>query len=68
MWGDYRSHRLGIYSYNNNKTVAGYVDIDYFRYKYNNFKQNNFTAIMEVKDFISLTYQTFTGISTGFWP
>lgn len=33
MWGDYRGDRLAIYSYNN-KTDAGYVDIDYFRYKY----------------------------------
>lgn len=33
MWGAYRGSRLGLYSYNN-KSDAGYVDIDYFRYDY----------------------------------
>lgn len=33
MWGAYRGSRLGIYSYNN-KSDAGYVDIDYFHYEY----------------------------------
>ena len=33
MWGAYRGDRLAIYNYNNT-TDAGYVDIDYFHYKY----------------------------------
>lgn len=33
MWGSYRGDRLAIYNYNN-KSDAGYVDVDYFYYKY----------------------------------
>jgi beta-xylosidase len=33
MWGSYRGDRLGIYSYNN-KVEAGYIDVDFFRYKF----------------------------------
>ena len=32
-WGNYRGDRLGIYSYNN-KSDAGYVDVDFFHYAY----------------------------------
>jgi beta-xylosidase len=32
-WGNYRGDRIGIYSYNN-KTADGYIDVDFFHYKY----------------------------------
>jgi beta-xylosidase len=32
-WGAYRGDRIGIYNYNN-KTDSGFIDVDYFRYKY----------------------------------
>jgi hypothetical protein len=32
-WGNYRGDRIGIFSFNN-KTDAGYVDIDFFHYNY----------------------------------
>jgi len=32
-WGSYRGDRIGIYNYNNN-TEEGYIDVDYFYYKY----------------------------------
>jgi beta-xylosidase len=37
-WGSYRGDRIGIYSYNN-KTTAGYVDVDSFHYTYAGPKQ-----------------------------
>lgn len=32
-WGAYRGDRLAIYCYNN-RNDEGYVDVDYFHYKY----------------------------------
>lgn len=32
-WGYYRGDRIGIFNYNNLK-AEGFVDIDYFRYRY----------------------------------
>ena len=32
-WGNYRGDRIGIFSYNN-KSEAGYLDVDSFRYTF----------------------------------
>jgi hypothetical protein len=32
-WGAYRGDRIAIYNYNN-KTNAGFIDVDFFQYKY----------------------------------
>jgi len=32
-WGNYRGDRIGIYNFNN-KSDAGYLDVDWFRYEY----------------------------------
>ena len=35
VWGSYRGDRIGMYNYNNNKD-EGYVDIDFFKYQFEN--------------------------------